>query len=166
MSSTSLLKCSQSIAPSFAREEAVQAAGPAVNDLAIRHIASDVSPASEIGILNADLETILNFNLETVNPEHDVPTARKVSDDEVFAAAYKVMQRLGPGDLTLGQIADEAGVTAGLLVQRFGSKRDLLLKLSEQFSGGTGEMFAAAPARPSIAAGDDSRLCRLHGRHG
>lgn len=70
------------------------------------------------------------------------PRPRKVSDDEVFAAAYKVMQRVGPGDLTLGQIADEAGVTAGLLVQRFGSKRDLLLKLSEQFSGSTGEVFA------------------------
>jgi AcrR family transcriptional regulator len=52
------------------------------------------------------------------------------------------MSRLGPGELTLADIAKEAGVTAGLLVQRFGSKRDLLLSLSEQFSGGTAEMFA------------------------
>ena len=70
------------------------------------------------------------------------PRPRKVTDDDLFNAAYKVMQRVGPGELTLGQIAEEAGVTAGLLVQRFGSKRDLLLKLSEQFAGGTGEMFA------------------------
>lgn len=40
------------------------------------------------------------------------------------------MTRLGPGDLTLAEIASEAGVTAGALVQRFGSKRDLLLQLS------------------------------------
>ena len=57
-------------------------------------------------------------------------------------AAERAMSRVGPGELTLAHIAAEAGVTAGLLVQRFGSKRDLLLKLSEQFSAGTSEMFA------------------------
>ena len=56
-------------------------------------------------------------------------------------AAQSAMSKVGPGELTLAHIASEAGVTAGLLVQRFGSKRDLLLKLSEQFSGGTSEMF-------------------------
>jgi AcrR family transcriptional regulator len=67
---------------------------------------------------------------------------RKVTDDDVFMAAQRAMSRLGPGELTLADIAGEAGVTAGLLVQRFGSKRELLLALSERFSGGTGEMFA------------------------
>lgn len=67
---------------------------------------------------------------------------RKVSDDEVFAGAYQAMQRLGPNELTLSDIAAEAGVTAGALVQRFGSKRALLLKIAEQFSAGTGAMFA------------------------
>jgi len=57
-------------------------------------------------------------------------------------AAHRAMSRLGPGELTLADIASEAGVTPGLLVQRFGSKRDLLLALSERFSGGTAEMFA------------------------
>lgn len=66
---------------------------------------------------------------------------RKVTDDDVFMAAQRAMSRLAPGDLTLADIAAEAGVTAGLLVQRFGSKRDLLLALSERFSGGTAEMF-------------------------
>ena len=41
------------------------------------------------------------------------------------------MQRLGPGELTLAEIAAEAGVTAGALAQRFGSKRALLLALAE-----------------------------------
>jgi len=40
------------------------------------------------------------------------------------------MMRLGPGELTLAEIAAEAGLTAGALVQRFGSKRELLLQLS------------------------------------
>lgn len=68
---------------------------------------------------------------------------RKVSDDDVFMGAYKAMQRLGPGELTLADIAAEAGVTAGALVQRYGSKRALLLRLSEHFSQGTAEMFGA-----------------------
>ena len=66
---------------------------------------------------------------------------RKVTDDDVFMAVQRSMSRLGPGDLTLADIAAEAGVTAGLLVQRFGSKRELLLALSERFSSGTAEMF-------------------------
>jgi AcrR family transcriptional regulator len=70
------------------------------------------------------------------------PRPRKASDEDVFMGAFRAMQRLGPADLTLAEIAQEAGVTAGALVQRFGSKRDLLLKLSERYSGGTGEMFA------------------------
>ena len=55
------------------------------------------------------------------------PRPRKVSDDDIYMAAQRAMSRLGPGELTLADIAAEAGVTAGLLVQRFGSKRDLLL---------------------------------------
>jgi len=71
------------------------------------------------------------------------PRPRKVSDDDVFMAMQRAMSRLGPGELTLAEIAAEAGVTAGALVQRFGSKRELLLALSERFSGGTKEMFTA-----------------------
>jgi AcrR family transcriptional regulator len=70
------------------------------------------------------------------------PRPQKVTDDEIYAAAQRAMSQVGPGELTLAHIAGEAGITAGLLVQRFGSKRDLLLKLSEQFSGGASEMFA------------------------
>lgn len=70
------------------------------------------------------------------------PRPRKVSDDDVFVAAQRAMSRLGPGELTLAEIAEEAGVTAGALVQRFGSKRALLLAMSERFSGGAAEIFA------------------------
>lgn len=67
---------------------------------------------------------------------------RKLNDDDVFMAAHRAISRLAPGELTLAHIAEEAGCTAGLLVQRYGSKRELLLALSEKFSGGTAEMFA------------------------
>lgn len=67
---------------------------------------------------------------------------RKASDDEVFQATQRAMARLGPAELTLAEIAKEAGLTAGALVQRFGSKRKLLLALSNRYSGGTKEMFA------------------------
>src|SRR4029453_14294582 len=51
------------------------------------------------------------------------PRRRKAEDADVFAAMGRVMRRVGPAELTLGAIAAEAGVTAGALVQRFGSKR-------------------------------------------
>ena len=63
---------------------------------------------------------------------------QKVTDEEVFAAAQRAMSRRGPHELTLADIAGEAGVTPGRLVQRFGSKRDLLLALSERFAGSAG----------------------------
>lgn len=66
---------------------------------------------------------------------------RKVSDEEVYAAAMRAMSRVGPGELTLAHIADEAGVTAGALVQRFGSKRQLLVTMSGLLSTATSEFF-------------------------
>jgi AcrR family transcriptional regulator len=71
------------------------------------------------------------------------PRPRKVSDSQLFAATHAVMSRVGPRELTLAAIAKEAGVTAAVLVQRFGSKRALLLALAEKYSDGSGEFIAA-----------------------
>jgi AcrR family transcriptional regulator len=71
---------------------------------------------------------------------------QKVSDDDVYAAAQRAMSRKGPHELTLADIAGEAGVTAGLLVQRFGSKRDLMVALSARFAGSAGPVFAGLRA--------------------
>ena len=57
---------------------------------------------------------------------------RRVSDEEIFEAALRAMSRLHPRDLTLAAIGAEAGMTAGALVQRFGSKRELLLALARR----------------------------------
>jgi AcrR family transcriptional regulator len=84
-----------------------------------------------------------------------MPRPRKVTDDQLFAATHAVMTRVGPGELTLAAIAEEAGVTAAVLVQRFGSKRNLLLALSQRFAGGAGEMM------DRLAAGHRSPLAAL-----
>jgi AcrR family transcriptional regulator len=75
------------------------------------------------------------------------PRPRKVSDSQLFDATHAVMSRVGPRELTLAAIAKEAGVTAAVLVQRFGSKRALLLALAEKYSDGSGEFIIALAKR-------------------
>ena len=82
------------------------------------------------------------------------PRPRKVSDDQLFAATQAVMSKVGPRELTLAAIAREAGVTAAVLVQRFGSKRALMLALFEKYAGSAGEIvagFAKQHASPLAA---------------
>jgi AcrR family transcriptional regulator len=94
----------------------------------------------------------LNTKHQFSNCQLPMPGRRqKVTDEDVFAAAQRAMGRRGPHELTLADIADEAGVTPGRLVQRFGSKRALLEMLSERFAGSAGPVFAelrAAHRRP------------------
>ena len=79
---------------------------------------------------------------------------QKVTDDEVFAATQRAMTQRGPHELTLAHMAAEAGVSPGRLVQRFGSKRALLLALADRFAGSAGSIFdglRAAHRRPLAA---------------
>lgn len=80
---------------------------------------------------------------------------QKVSDEQLFAATYAVMNRVAPQQLTLAAIAREAGVTAAVIVQRFGSKRDLLLTLTRRFVDARGDIVS------SLAAGNASPLAAL-----
>ncbi|HUF49677.1 MAG TPA: TetR/AcrR family transcriptional regulator [Longimicrobiales bacterium] len=75
------------------------------------------------------------------------PRPRKASDEQIYAAAHAVINRLGPTEWTLAEVAAEAGLTAGALVQRFGSKRALMVALTEQLAGATSAMFEALRAR-------------------
>jgi AcrR family transcriptional regulator len=72
------------------------------------------------------------------------PRRRKAEDGDVFAALVRVMHRCGPAELTLRAIAAEAGVTAGALVQRFGSKRALLLAHARH-AAATGDTGVSVP---------------------
>jgi AcrR family transcriptional regulator len=68
------------------------------------------------------------------------PRPRATSDETILTAAYRVVSRLGP-NLTLADVAKEAGVSPATLVQRFGSKRALLLALTAEASGSVGGEF-------------------------
>lgn len=76
------------------------------------------------------------------------PRPRTAEDVDVFAALVRVMKRRGPAELTLRAIAAEAGVTAGALVQRFGSKRALLLAHA-RYAAATGDVGVTVPRSPT-----------------
>ena len=68
----------------------------------------------------------------------------------MFGALVRVMKYRSPGELTLRAIAAEAGVTAGALVQRFGSKRALLLAHA-RYAATTGDVGVTV-ARPRTSS--------------
>jgi AcrR family transcriptional regulator len=72
------------------------------------------------------------------------PRPRETSDAEILAAAARVMQRLSPIDLTLADVAREAGVVPATLIQRFGTKRELLLANCKVWTADVAGQFAAA----------------------
>ena len=76
------------------------------------------------------------------------PRRRKAEDSDVFAALVRVMLRRGPAELTLREVAAEADVTAGALVQRFGSKRAMLLAHARHVAA-TGDTGVEVPQRTS-----------------
>lgn len=67
------------------------------------------------------------------------PRPRTVDDSTILEAAVTVLGRIGPERLTLADVGQEAGLSAATLVQRFGSKRDLMLSVmkfaTEGFDG-------------------------------
>jgi AcrR family transcriptional regulator len=76
---------------------------------------------------------------------------RTIADDRLVAAAAAAIGRHGPG-VTLADVAREAGVAAGTLVARFGSKRGLLTAVSRGGSARTVAAMRAAAARRSGGA--------------
>jgi AcrR family transcriptional regulator len=63
------------------------------------------------------------------------PRPKTVSDDEILAATARVIGRTGPHHLTLAEVGSEVGLSAATLLQRFGSKRELLLALAAAGAG-------------------------------
>ena len=74
------------------------------------------------------------------------PGRPKATDAEVFTAAHRVMGRRTPAQLRLADIAAEAGVTPAALVQRFGSRRGLLLALIQAGEDYPRHLFAGLRA--------------------
>lgn len=76
-----------------------------------------------------------------------MPRPRTIEDDAVVRAAARLMARVPPRELTLARMAAEVGLSPATLLQRFGSKRGLLLAVSEFGAGGWPDTFGAARER-------------------
>jgi AcrR family transcriptional regulator len=74
------------------------------------------------------------------------PRPRETTDAEILAAAARVMQRRSPVELTLADVAKEAGVVPATIIQRFGTKRELLLANCKAWTADVAGQFAAARA--------------------
>ena len=72
------------------------------------------------------------------------PRPRTVDDSTILEAAVTVLGRIGPEKLTLADVGEEAGLSAATLVQRFGSKRDLMLSVLRFATEGFDTRFASA----------------------
>jgi AcrR family transcriptional regulator len=81
------------------------------------------------------------------------PRPRTASDEDLLQATIRAASRFGPARLTLADVAAEAGVAPATLVQRFGSKRGLLLALARAGSTASAQELAAIrAAHPSPLA--------------
>ncbi|MBV9109825.1 MAG: TetR/AcrR family transcriptional regulator [Gemmatimonadetes bacterium] len=81
------------------------------------------------------------------------PRTRTASDEEILEAVIRTVSRVGPAKLTLAQVAAEAGLAPATLVQRFGSKRGMLLAVSRYGIEHSDGWFAQARvANPSPLA--------------
>jgi AcrR family transcriptional regulator len=75
-----------------------------------------------------------------------VPRPRTVDDDVLLSAAHKLIGRVGPARLTLARVAEEVGLSPATLVQRFGSKRGLMLAAARRGTDWAGRFAAARDA--------------------
>jgi AcrR family transcriptional regulator len=82
------------------------------------------------------------------------PRPRQVTDEAVFAGVLRAVTALGPVKMTLADVAREVGISPAALVQRFGSKRGLLLAFASQGPEGNRSIFESLRAahRSPIAA--------------
>ncbi|MCF6475997.1 TetR/AcrR family transcriptional regulator [Nonomuraea sp. MG754425] len=69
---------------------------------------------------------------------------RTTSDEAILAATARAIGRHGPQGLTLAAVAGQAGLSPATLVQRFGSKRGLLLAFAAHAAHTAAEPFERA----------------------
>jgi len=84
------------------------------------------------------------------------PRSRTVSDATILDATARMISRVGPVRLTLADVGNEVGLAPATLLQRFGSKRGLLLALVDQSVDSVGASFDRV--RASHASALDSAI--------
>jgi AcrR family transcriptional regulator len=73
-----------------------------------------------------------------------MPRPRTASDVEILEGTIRAISRVGPARLTLTEVGREVGLSPATLLQRFGSKRGLLLALAEHAATSIDECVDAA----------------------
>lgn len=76
-----------------------------------------------------------------------MPRPKTIDDDAVLDGALRVIDRRGPAGLTLASVAREVGLAPATVVQRFRSKRGLLLAIAGRGSGAAGSSLREAAKR-------------------
>ena len=71
------------------------------------------------------------------------PRPRTINDSDIFAATLEAAGEFGPTKLTLAHVAKKVGMSPATLIQRFGTKKGLLLAALSQGGGGSGDPFRA-----------------------
>jgi len=74
------------------------------------------------------------------------PRARTVSDATILVATARMISRVGPARLTLANVGEEVGLAPATLLQRFGSKRGLLIALVQQALESVDDSFTSVRA--------------------
>jgi AcrR family transcriptional regulator len=86
-----------------------------------------------------------------------MPRTKAISDEAVLAEVLRLVQRIGPERFTLAAAGEQTGLSASTLVQRFGSKRELLLAADrwavERWVGGMDEVPEDGSALDRLIAG-------------
>lgn len=67
-----------------------------------------------------------------------MPRPRTRSDDEILDATARVLAAKGPNDFTLADVAERVKLSPATLIQRFGTKRGLLLAFARRESDAGG----------------------------
>jgi AcrR family transcriptional regulator len=87
------------------------------------------------------------------------PRPRTTSDEDILAATHRVISTVGPR-FTLADVAKEIGLAPATLIQRFQSKRGLMIALASSAAGGTEDQMTAirraapGPLAALFAVGD------------
>lgn len=89
------------------------------------------------------------------------PRTRLKSDSDILVSALRVIEQLGPSRFTLADVGREAGIAPATLLQRFGSKRGLLLAIASQGASGVHEEFRRirSASRSPLRAMDAAARC-------
>nr|WP_239063095.1 TetR/AcrR family transcriptional regulator [Streptomyces sp. SID13031] len=85
--------------------------------------------------------------IHKLEPWRIVARPRLISDDTILDATRQVLAELGPAKLTLAAVGARAGLAPPTLMQRFGSKRGLLLASAARSSQLVLLAVAAAESR-------------------